>query len=289
MLNNSNKMFEYEYQVLRYIHDIMTEEFVNVGLIIYAPKLKYLNSKSTYKYSRFSSLYGDLPGKYIVKNIKHFENMIDTYSNRINSEVSFKQYNSIIDITSRILPKDNSSLQLSEIKKGLTLDINRTFEEIFYRYIGKFEKTIIKKSRSDDDAWKNVYKKYFKKYEIDKNLTTHIINTKQDKFIFDYSIKNGVYHCYQPISFDLLDATDIKEKTYKWFGKLNILSTSEEKFKLSLLTLFPRDRDKSDLVNWVISLLETQKKNIQMEIVKESLADKYFEEEKKELNMLHNK
>ncbi len=280
MIQIPEKMMMYEYQVLRYVHDITLEEFVNIGFVLFAPDIKYLNSRGTHKYGRIAGFFHVVPGNYIVRSIKHFENSISEFSERLTSELSFTSYKSIEDFTSKVLPKDDSSFQLSQVKKGLTLDVSKTFDELFQKYVGKNEKSTPRKSRSDDDAWRLVYKKYFDKHEISQKLTEHTINTKHDKFTFEHSIKNGKYHCYQPISFDLLEEKDIKEKVYKWVGKISELETATESFKLNLLTLLPQSPYMEKTTNWVNEQLLSQKQNLDIEIVKEKNADNFFREEK---------
>ena len=36
----------YTFTVLRYVHDITTGEFVNVGVVLHAPKAKFLRAKT---------------------------------------------------------------------------------------------------------------------------------------------------------------------------------------------------------------------------------------------------
>ena len=36
--------YSYTYCVLRYVHDTTSNEFVNVGVVLYAPKAKYLSA-----------------------------------------------------------------------------------------------------------------------------------------------------------------------------------------------------------------------------------------------------
>lgn len=61
------------------------------------------------------------------------------------------------------------------------------------------------------------------------------MNTQNDSFSFDKSWKNEIWHCYQPISFDLQSAESIKDKVYRWSGRLRELNSSSQKIHLTFL------------------------------------------------------
>ena len=74
-------MKTYYYQLLRYIHDQFTGEFVNLGIVVYSPEQQFLKAKVTQRYSRITSLFPEARGRYITTSAKDFEN----YINRILS------------------------------------------------------------------------------------------------------------------------------------------------------------------------------------------------------------
>ena len=44
----------FTYTVLRYVHDIATGEFVNMGVALYAPEAKYISAICSARYGRLS-------------------------------------------------------------------------------------------------------------------------------------------------------------------------------------------------------------------------------------------
>ena len=50
----------YSYVVLRYIHDVLTGEFVNVGLVMVVPGRPLILSKSRKTFGRIKSVFPDL-------------------------------------------------------------------------------------------------------------------------------------------------------------------------------------------------------------------------------------
>ena len=50
----------YTYTVLRYIHDVTTAEFVNVGVVVLCPGHRYLGVRFRHTHRRLSALFPDL-------------------------------------------------------------------------------------------------------------------------------------------------------------------------------------------------------------------------------------
>ena len=49
--------YSYTYSVLRYVHDVTSGEFVNVGVALYAPKARYLGALCRTTYSRLNKVF----------------------------------------------------------------------------------------------------------------------------------------------------------------------------------------------------------------------------------------
>jgi Protein of unknown function (DUF3037) len=49
----------FTYTVLRYVHDIATGEFVNMGVVLYAPEARYVSALCNPRYGRLSKMFGD--------------------------------------------------------------------------------------------------------------------------------------------------------------------------------------------------------------------------------------
>jgi hypothetical protein len=66
----------YTFTVLRYVHDITTCEFVNVGVVLHAPKAKFLRAKMRETYDRISRFFPGAHGEHIkrVMTTEHIGN-----------------------------------------------------------------------------------------------------------------------------------------------------------------------------------------------------------------------
>lgn len=128
---NRNSEIIYACRILRYVYDITTEEFVNIGIVLYNRDTLYFK----YKPQRIYRLFPQVDENYIIKILHHYEDFIKLF----NEELSGNGM-TIEEIFEYILPKDDSSLQWSpHIIRGLTTDHELTFLQIFERYITRYE------------------------------------------------------------------------------------------------------------------------------------------------------
>ncbi len=259
-------MKNYELQILQYHHDVITGEFVNVGIILFNKEEKFLKCAVTHKYARLSRFFhAEKTASHVSQAIRSFENSIQKITKELSAKLDYHNFKNIEEITSKILPKDDSSLQCSGVIKGLSLNFKKTFSGLFERYITKYENTPVRESRTDEEAWSHVYKKYFDEFGITKKLSKKQIKTENDTFDFDLTFKNGSLHLYNPVSFDLMDHKSIKEKAYKWKGQIAEIETANEKVDIHMLLLYPENQNKkdTDLVKRVL-LSSTKEKNLHL-------------------------
>lgn len=266
-------MISFQYQVIRYIHDRLTGEFANVGLIMYSPQTKFVKCQLTRKYRRLSEFFGKVEGHHLLTLLKDIERSVS----KLKPDQTI--FESIEELSSSLFPKDDSSLVFSDVVNGIDLDLDTAFYDLYQRMISKYEKDS-KSAHTDQYAWKNVYKQYFDKHKITEYLEKHTFHTEDDTIAFSKSWKNGHWNCYESISFDLANEDRIKNKIYRWAGKLDELSTSDEPLELNLLSLLPSSSKLSPhKVKSLKALIETKlsdKKlgNVQVNLIKESEADR---------------
>ncbi|MBI5739386.1 MAG: DUF3037 domain-containing protein [Nitrospirae bacterium] len=231
----------YTFTVLRYVHDVMTGEFINVGIVLYAPKAKYLNATCTPHYSRISKMFPDVDGEHFRKVVRYIQARLEEEGEGLVNKLQFDAApGNVKEVAARILPIDDTSLQFSPEGYGLTEDPGKTLEQLYYRYVEKYYKKSERPSRTDEDVWK-VYKKPLEEKRVINYLKPHQIIGRNYDYEFKYSWKNEKWHVNEPISFDLMDANEILDKAHKWLGRIESLVEGEEVFKLTVLLGSPRD------------------------------------------------
>src|SRR2546427_12341814 len=120
----------FTYTILRYVHDIATGEFVNMGLALYAPEAKYVSAIRNPRYGRLSKLFLDVNGEHLRSVMRYIQARFEEYSTKLNGELPLDgRPRSVMEIAMSILPKDDSSLQWSEPNGGCCGGPGATIEE----------------------------------------------------------------------------------------------------------------------------------------------------------------
>jgi hypothetical protein len=279
-------MKKYQFQIVRYIHDRITGEFVNVGIVIYMPETRFLESKFINKFSRLSHFFVDLNGHALLNTLKHFDKEINIVSRRILNNDLFESFSSIEEITNNILTKDDSALECCSMNSGIDISGQAALNDLFERLINKYNHESDKDSHDDKYVWRKIYKKYFDENGITSKLKEHTVHTDHDVIQFDKAWKNGVWNCYQTLSFDLKRTDSIKSKVYKWSGILSELENSNESLHIYFLTVSP-SRNRT-IKKFIEDTLNRQGKKIQVSIVTEKQAASFAVSVKKEIEAHKN-
>lgn len=264
-------MKNYQYQIVRYLHDQVTGEYVNLGVVVYEPNELFLKAITTKKYSRITAMFPSANGAFISKTLSQFDKAIKSLSKDIEGLFK-KPFIDLASITTSILPKDNSALILSEVKYALDIEIEFALKDLYAQLVEKYIHNENKvQSLTDNEVWNKKYKTYFDKYKITSRLIKHSVKTKNDNFIFNKSWKNEIWHCYEPVSFDLQHEDSIKDKAYKWTGRLKELEKTNEKIHLTFLANFPANNSK--LTSFIKEAFKQDSKNLEIELIQENEAD----------------
>lgn len=229
----------YSFSVVRYVHDVVGGEFVNVGVAIYAPEMDYIDLMRTTKYGRLSKLFINVDGAHFLSIMKFLEEKITEKRNRFENELQLEtKPKDILEILNRIIAKDDSSIQFSSPGSGLTNDPNNTLKNLYERYVEQYTKEHVK-SRNDKKVWK-VFRKPLEKKHVIEHLKEHVVEAEDFEYKFDYALKNGQWQVFEPLSFDLKNEKQIEDKAFRCLGTYVSLRKPKEDFKLYLLLGMPK-------------------------------------------------
>src|SRR5690242_11948317 len=103
------KQYSYSYTVLRYVHDVMSGEFVNVGVALYAPEARYLGALCRPTYGRLSKVFPGINAEHFKMLMRHIQNHFEESGERLSSELQFASPSNVMEIAQSVLPKDDSS------------------------------------------------------------------------------------------------------------------------------------------------------------------------------------
>jgi len=234
----------YSYAILRYVHDVLTGEFANVGVVLYAPGSKFLDAACLTTFGRLSNFFGRIEGERFRRSLSHIESAVRQAGERLKDQLPFEQQSSdALGWGYSIVPPDDSSLQFHPGGGGITANPAEELADLFRRYVLMYGQRAERPSRTDEDVLRT-----FKQKLSEKNLLRHLqtkkIRTENYEHEFPVAWKNGTWHTCEPVSFDLVEPASILEKANTWVGRATSLKDSDERFRLMLLVGEPRGDEK---------------------------------------------
>lgn len=264
-------MKKYQYQIIRYVHDHFTGEYVNVGVVVYSKEDNFLASKTTKKYQRITHMFPEANGRWIVRVLSNFDQQLKLLAPKLTELFSLSDL--LDQITHSVLKRDNNAIQLTDARSAIDIDLQAALNDLYSSQVEKyFVQKTDKHSLLDEDVWKMKYKTYFEKYGIDKRLKIHEVKVPKDVISFDKSWQNEIWHCYEPISFVLKEKDSIRDKVYKWAGRLQGLQQSNETLHLTLMTsISPKHKE---LMSFVREYLNVDAERLKVEIITDDKAEK---------------
>jgi len=245
----------YSSVTLRYVHDVVTGEFANIGVVVYSPAQRALRARFTTSYERLNAIFLKIDHAHFRAMIRYLGNRFEEMAAELRDALQLTPVTGLTDLVQKVLPRDDSSLQWSEVSGGFTGNLEQTTKELYARLVERYERTTEQQSRSDEDIARP-----FKTRLEQKNLTPKVcekkITAKDYGYEFQFAWKNSVWHLYEPVSFDLMNPKSIIEKANTWLGRGVALRDSDERFKLYLLLGEPTQPDTRKAFEHAQHLLE---------------------------------
>jgi len=250
----TSEMQTYTYSILRFIPDIRTGEFLNVGVALHSRENNVALIKCRDTFARIKSLNNKVDGYGLLRILKSIKSEYNTLALSSANELKLEPINSVFSICSAVLPKDDSSLQWSEVRSGKCKNLNSELSRMYERFVSYADEESTTR-KTENDIWRE-FSKEIAKHRFSQPLKPHTITTTDDKVGFEHAFKNGIWHCVQPLSFDLMHSQNMRDKAHKWIGQLASVSKSDEKFKVYFLIGKPSDSNLVDSYENAKSILK---------------------------------
>jgi len=229
----------YSYTILRYVHDVVTGEFVNVGVILHVPATAYLGAKITTSVSRAKKFFGRVDSDFLRDLLRHTERSVERTARDLRFSPLLAGQDDVLTFAERIIPRDDSALQLSPVGGGITDDPSKALERLFDRYVNRYRAASPKNTRQEQEVL-SVFRRPLEDRDLLSHVETKTIHSPDYEHDFPLAWKNGIWNACDAVSFDLIEPGDIIEQANKWMGRATNLSESSEKFRLILLVGEPR-------------------------------------------------
>jgi len=270
-------MKSFQYQILRFLPDRVSEEFLNMGIVVFDANTDELVVEFVEKTGRLTQIFPETSARNLLKAVKHIDGRLRTIASQIKKEIQFDKLNEISQITTKALPIDDSALFFTKPQNILDVDINAVSTYLFDRLISINLSESEKEFRNDKEVWSKVYKRYFDNLNLSKHLVPAKINTKFNPVEFEHSWRNGHLNFFEPVNFDLEKAESIKNKVFRWSGQIDELKTAKEHTHLYLLSILPKNDIK--IGNFVKEFLSAKSTDeVKVEIITPENVDEVTKE-----------
>lgn len=269
-----NATYAYSYVMLRYVHDTTTGEFVNVGVALYAPEARYVGALCRTTIGRFREMFPNVNAEHFRALMRHVQTHFEQSNERLGQQLPLQGETSVMDFARAVLPSDDSALQWSAVGSGRTSDPSAALEKLFERMVMRYEKRTQHERRDDDEVWRH-FKKSLETRQLLRHFAPRTVAVKDDELEFKHTWKNGVLHCLEPVSFDLVSPDSIRDKAHRWLGRISSIQSSSERFHMYFLVGEPRDSALADAYENALSILG--KVPVEKNIVREADAEKFVQ------------
>ena len=230
---------KYSYTILRYVHDVATSEFVNIGVAVHCEENDFFKVKLSNSTSRVSKLFPNLGTQNFRNLLKVIEKKFTEISSDDDNLPLFKSNTNLETILSSVTPKDDSALVWSNVSFGLTVNLQKTLDDLFSRYVTQYVKDTHRSNLTDADILK-LFKAELNKRNLEDLFKEKTVESADDSVKFKSAWKNGIWHCIEPLSFDLSEAENVRDKARNFLGHITSVSDSQEKFKIYLIVAKPK-------------------------------------------------
>jgi len=128
----------YTFVTLRYVHDVVTGEFANVGMVLYAPQERYLQARFTASYERLNGFFLKIDHAHFRNVMRYLANRFEELQAEIGQGLELTPVQGIEELVRRVLPPDDSSLQWSPISGGFSEGLAATVQELSARFVERY-------------------------------------------------------------------------------------------------------------------------------------------------------
>lgn len=265
----------YSYSILRYVHDISTGEFVNVGIVIYSSKANYFEYNLRRSLGTISEIFPEIRAIAFKSLLRTVGRRLESIKSNFGSSLEPKgRSQSLEELLVETLPKDDSALIWANHGTGVSVNLDAVLSRLFDRYVAKYDRPKQRHGRTDEDVARNI-KKNLEERHLLKFFEEKTIQGRSDDVKFDLAWKNGVWHCIEPLSFDLNAAENIRDKAHKCAGSIVGISDSPDKFKVYLVLAKPNRPELADAFERAMGILgNVSSTEIYAEDNQEALLDK---------------
>lgn len=243
-------MNKYQFALLRYVHNVASEEFVNIGIVMWLPEEQRFIYRITERYARLSAFFEGFSGtkyRHMVRELQaHFR---AAYKQEVGSRVQ-----TINDLLPQLMLVESGCFQWSAPMAGLAPDPNQRLEKLFADLIVRHEPHY-ERPRRDEGVILHDLVNRLRQHGIEEKLRKDV-EIKSNKYDYKFKLgwQNGQPQVMEPISFDYVNKEEIIEKANKWVGRLYNLQEAGD-FQMTGIVAPPQRHELSTAFRQALDIL----------------------------------
>jgi len=225
------------------VHEPLSGEFANVGVLLWAPGSRFLGFRASQKFRRLSHFFHGFQQQDYRNLIARIETQFEKLGARLDHSqdvLPFKESpQSARDLALKVIPHDDAALQWSLSGGGMTASPSAELETLFQEAVARHYDSADEARRDDSTIYREFYSRAFESPLVKPFMSEHEITTPFATHLFPQAWKNGVWNVYQPLSFDFKRSENIRHKAHQWESLTRFLTQSPEQPKIHLLLAAP--------------------------------------------------
>ncbi len=233
------KRHRYTYVLLRYRHDPLAGECVNVGVVLHSADARFLGVRVRKTLGRLGKMFPGISKADLTASLSAIERAVSKLAPPRQITLLGDEPTNAAKLAARALPHDDSSYVWGELASGVTDNPDATLEKLFHRFVTRYDEDLANR-RDDAAVWQPVRERLAKHNVLDRLIPKTIVSPL-DEVQFGHAWKNGAWHCYQPLSFDLASRESILDKAARWSGHMLGASKAPEQIKPYFIVGAPTD------------------------------------------------
>lgn len=234
---------KYGYIILKYIHDILREEALNVGVLMYSPDEKFIAFKAREDLSELKKMFPDFEAAKLKPYLRQLEKIFKEKNRVISALLPFKKAEDVISLAHEIIRPDESSIQWGRIGSGISKNLEVTLNDINKRYVQQIHYKS-RHGKSDSKVW-TIFSEELKRRNMLSMFKPTQIKIKGSVQNFEHTFQNGALHCLRPLSLDMANYENMIEKAIVETGRYLVIKKQKNTPKIKMYYLLGEPEDKS--------------------------------------------
>lgn len=235
-------MWRYSYTVLKYRHDPVAEEVLNVGVVLYVPDVGQIAVRYDPHYSRLSQAFAHFDGNLYRSVLRRLEVALAAIAKPLSEglyQVDERgKFTDVGTILRAVWPDQGLSYFSGRAMPGVTDDPEAELKELYDRFVLSQQDARDAAERFNDRSLWDKFRELLTPRGIEAVLQPKTLGPAEVSF--DHAYKNEKWHVIEPVSLDYADASDIKKRALLAFGKAAAVKDSEELGSITVIVGRPK-------------------------------------------------